>query len=170
MARHIVIGKGPVGAATARLLDEQGHEVVVLSRSGGDGSVALDVTDTASLRQATKGAEVIYNCAGPAYHRWPTDWPPIANALLDAAESSGAVLVTTGNLYGYGPVDGPLTEDLPLAGTGTKARVRIGMWRDASARHEAGRIRMTEARASDFFGPGVTGTGHLAQRLMRRCW
>lgn len=73
MARHIVIGKGPVGATTARLLDEQGHDVVVLSRSGGDGSTALDVTDTASLRQATKGAEVIYNCASPLYHRWPSD-------------------------------------------------------------------------------------------------
>ncbi|MFB7470045.1 NAD-dependent epimerase/dehydratase family protein [Kitasatospora sp. NPDC056184] len=166
MARHIVIGKGPVGATTARLLDEQGHEVVVLSRSGGDGSTALDVTDTASLRQATKGAEVIYNCASPLYHRWPTDWPPIANALLDAAESAGSVLVTMGNLYGYGPVDAPLTEDLPLAGTGTKARVRIGMWRDALARHRAGRIRVAEARASDFFGPGVTEAGHLAQRMM----
>ncbi|MFD4909185.1 NAD-dependent epimerase/dehydratase family protein [Kitasatospora purpeofusca] len=166
MARHIVIGKGPVGATTARLLDEQGHEVVVLSRSGGDGSTALDVTDTASLLQATKGAEVIYNCANPLYHRWPTDWPPIANALLDAAESAGSVLVTMGNLYGYGPVDAPMTEDLPLAGTGAKARVRIGMWRDALARHRAGRIRVAEARASDFFGPGVTEAGHLAQRMM----
>ncbi|MEV0192278.1 NAD-dependent epimerase/dehydratase family protein [Kitasatospora purpeofusca] len=166
MARHIVIGKGPVGATTARLLDEQGHEVVVLSRSGGNGSTALDVTDTASLRQATRGAEVIYNCANPPYHRWPTDWPPIANALLDATESAGAVLVTMGNLYGYGPVDTPITEDLPLAGTGAKARVRIDMWRDASARHRAGRIRAAEARASDFFGPGVTEAGHLAQRMM----
>ncbi|WP_327074663.1 NAD-dependent epimerase/dehydratase family protein [Kitasatospora purpeofusca] len=166
MARHIVIGKGPVGATTARLLDQQGHEVVVLSRSGGDGSTALDVTDTASLRQATKGADVIYNCANPPYHRWPTDWPPIANALLDAAESAGSVLVTMGNLYGYGPVDTPMTEDLPLAGTGPKARVRIGMWRDALARHRAGRIRVAEARASDFFGPGVTEAGHLAQRMM----
>ncbi|MFB8240648.1 NAD-dependent epimerase/dehydratase family protein [Kitasatospora purpeofusca] len=166
MARHIVIGKGPVGATTARLLDEQGHEVVVLSRSGGDGSTALDVTDTASLRRATKDAEVIYNCASPLYHRWPTDWPPIANALLDAAEAAGSVLVTMGNLYGYGPVDTPITEDLPLAGTGSKARVRIGMWREASARHRAGRIRVAEARASDFFGPGVTEAGHLAQRMM----
>ncbi|MFD8320085.1 NAD-dependent epimerase/dehydratase family protein [Kitasatospora purpeofusca] len=166
MARHIVIGKGPVGATTARLLDEQGHEVVVLSRSGGNGSTALDVTDTASLRQTTKGADVIYNCANPPYHRWPTDWPPIANALLDAAESAGSVLVTMSNLYGYGPVDTPMTEDLPLAATGPKARARIDMWRDASARHRAGRIRVAEARASDFFGPGVTEAGHLAQRMM----
>jgi len=33
------------------------------------------------------------------YHRWPTDWPPIANALLAAAEISGSKLVTLNNLY-----------------------------------------------------------------------
>ncbi len=40
------------------------------------------------------------------------------------------------------------------------------MWRDGLARHRAGRIRVAEARASDFFGPGVTEAGHLAQRMM----
>lgn len=48
---------------------------------------------------------MIYNCVNPAYHRWATDWPPIAAALLDAAERADALLVTMGNLYGYGPVD-----------------------------------------------------------------
>ncbi len=31
-----------------------------------------------------------------------------------------SVLVMLGNLYGYGPVSGPMTEDLPLAGTSVK--------------------------------------------------
>jgi glycine/D-amino acid oxidase-like deaminating enzyme len=31
MARHVVVGKGPVGSATAQLLAERGHEVLVLS-------------------------------------------------------------------------------------------------------------------------------------------
>ena len=47
---------------------------------------------------------MIYSCAGPAYPRWVTDWPPLATALLTAAERSGAVLATASNLYGYGPV------------------------------------------------------------------
>ena len=47
-----------------------------------------------------------------------------------------------------------MTEDLPLRPTTVKGRVRAQMWQDALAAHEAGRIRATEARASDFVGPG----------------
>jgi nucleoside-diphosphate-sugar epimerase len=167
MALHVIVGKGPVGSATARVLRERGEQVRIVSRSGGDGPehVALDATDAAALIRAAAGAAVVYNCANPAYHRWPVDWPPLAAALLDAAEATGAVLVTTGNLYGYGPVAGPITDDLPLAATGTKGRVRARMWTDALARHEAGRVRVTEARASDFYGPGVGDQSHLTRQL-----
>jgi hypothetical protein len=88
----------------------------------------------------------------PTYSRWEQDWPPVAAALLAAAEASGAVLATVGNLYGYGRVDAPMTEQTPLAATGHKGRVRIAMWRDALAAHAAGRIRTFEVRGSDYLG------------------
>ena len=165
MGLHVIVGKGAVGSTTAALLEAEGEEVRIVSRSGGaDGRhVALDAGDAGALRAACAGATAIYNCANPAYHRWATDWQPIAAALLDAAETTGAVLVVTGNLYGYGPVDGPITEDLPLAATGVKGRVRARMWQDALARHEAGRVRVTEARASDFHAPGLTDNSHLGR-------
>lgn len=172
---HVIAGKGPVGSATADGLLALGHRVRVLSRSGapaGSGTemehVAVDVADAAAVADATRGADAIYNCLNPAYHRWATDWPPMADALLDAAERNDAVLVTMSNLYGYGPVDAPLTEDLPLAATGTKGTVRARMWADALARHQAGRVRVTEARASDFYGPGVTDGGYLGERAVPR--
>ena len=74
------------------------------------------------------------------------------------------MLVTTSNLYGYGHVDAPMTEQTPLAGTGTKAQVRIRMWQDALAAHEAGRIRATEARGADYVGPG--SESHLGDRTV----
>jgi hypothetical protein len=76
--------------------------------------VVADASDADALSRLAEGAAVIYSCAVPAYPRWATDWPALAAALLRAAETSGALLMTTGNLYGYGPVDGPMTEDLPL--------------------------------------------------------
>src|SRR6266536_1896491 len=159
-ALHVVVAAGPIGSAVAQLLADEGEQVRVVTRRGGGPRhpaverVAADAADGARLSELARGAVALYNCANPQYHRWPTDWPPIAAALLAAAENSGAVLTTTANLYGYGPVDGPMTEDTPLASTGRKGRVRTRMWLDALAAHDAGRVRATEARASDFIGPG----------------
>ncbi|MFI0767755.1 NAD-dependent epimerase/dehydratase family protein [Streptomyces sp. NPDC021218] len=171
MSLHVVIGFGPAGAATARLLAEKGHSVRVVTTSGrspepGIEHVALDATDSARLTEAAQGAAAIYNCAAPPYHRWASDWPPLASSLCATAEATGAVLVILGNLYGYGPVEGPMTEELPLAATGTKGRVRAAVWEQARDLHEQGRIKAVEVRASDFFGPGVTDGGHLAARVM----
>ena len=102
------------------------------------------------LTELTKGAAALYNCANPLYHRWLTDWPPLAASLLTAAERSGAVLAVASNLYGYGPVAGPITDATPLAATHPKLRLRADMWREALARHDAGRLRVTEIRSSDY--------------------
>jgi nucleoside-diphosphate-sugar epimerase len=128
--------------------------------------IAADASDAAGLAELAAGATAIYNCANPQYHRWPTDWPPIARSLLGAAEASGAVLVTVGNLYGYGraseslgsrayDVKHPMTEETPLATTGKKGAIRRQMWSEALALHQAGRIRAVEVRSSDYVGPGA---------------
>jgi nucleoside-diphosphate-sugar epimerase len=161
MSLHVIVGAGPVGAATARLLAARGEEVRLLSRRGGGPEVegvrlvAADATDAGALARHTEGAVALYSCAGPAYHRWATDWPPLGAALLRAAETSGAVLVTTGNLYAYGAVDGPMTEQLPERPNSVKGEVRAKLWTDALAAHEAGRIRTAEVRGSDYLGAGT---------------
>jgi nucleoside-diphosphate-sugar epimerase len=174
MGRHVIVGAGPVGTATAQALVAAGHEVTLVTRSGSgpvaDGitRVAADASDPFALAEVTGSADALYNCANPPYHRWPELWPPMATSMLEVAARSGAVLVIMGNLYGYGPVDHPLREDDPLAATGTKGRVRAEMWEEALAAHRAGRVRVTEARASDFFGPGVDTShfGRLVDRLL----
>jgi nucleoside-diphosphate-sugar epimerase len=156
MALHVIVGAGPVGTATANLLAGNGEQVRVVTRSGGGPDhpaverVAADASDAEQLSKLSAGAVALYNCANPPYHQWLTDWPPLAAALLTAAENSGAVLTIASNLYGYGPVDGPITESTPLAATHPKLKLRADMWRAALAAHEAGRIRTTEVRASDY--------------------
>src|SRR5215472_130710 len=180
--RHVVVGAGPIGSGVARVLAEQGHQVVVVTRSGSGPReraecVAADAADAATMTGLADGAAAIYNCANPPYHKWPAMWPPIASSLLGAAERSGAVLVSVSNLYGYGPareslgVDGydkahPMTEQTPLAATGKKGMVRAQMWRDALAAHQAGRVRAVEVRASDYVGPGASSV--LGDRLVPR--
>ena len=157
MTRHVVVGAGPIGSAVARQLLAAGDEVTVVTRSGsgeaGATKVALDATDAAGLSAVAAGAATIVNCANPPYHQWATLWPPLAAAMLSAAEASGAVLVTASNLYGYGPVDGPMSPATPLAPTGAKGQVRVQMWQDALAAHRAGRVHAVEVRGSDYIGP-----------------
>jgi nucleoside-diphosphate-sugar epimerase len=156
MSKHVIVGAGAVGSATALLLAERGEHVSVISRRGTGPDhpaierVPADATDAERLTDLATGAAALYNCANPPYHQWLTDWPPLASALLTAAERSGAVLATMSNLYGYGPVDGPITQKTPLAATHPKLALRAKMWQDALAAHEGGRIRATEVRASDY--------------------
>jgi nucleoside-diphosphate-sugar epimerase len=156
MSEHVIVGAGAVGSATALQLAERGEHVRLISRhrSGPEHPrierVAADATDAGRLTGLAVGAAALYNCANPLYHQWFTDWPPLATALLTAAERSGAVLATMSNLYGYGRIDGPITQQTPVAATHPKLRLRAEMWNDALAAHEAGRIRATEVRATDY--------------------
>ena len=184
---HVIVGAGAVGTALARELVAGGARVRILTRSGSGPDhpaverIALDVASASTpgatadrLAELTHGAAAIHNCANPAYHRWPTDWPPIANAMLAAAESSGAVLVTCSNLYAYHPDDTlaastsgtGMTEGLPLTNPGRKGSVRARMWTDALAAHAAGRLRATEVRASDYLG--ATSASALGDQVVPR--
>jgi nucleoside-diphosphate-sugar epimerase len=116
--------------------------------------VAADAADPAEAAEASTGAGVVYHCVNPGYTRWPELLPPISRSILGAAESSGAKLVFADNLYAYGPVDGPLREDLPATATGAKGRTRIEVADELLAAHRDGRARVTIGRASDYYGPG----------------
>jgi nucleoside-diphosphate-sugar epimerase len=168
MTSHIVLGAGPVGAALALRLAQAGRTVRVVTRSGSGPQharierLALDATNATAFAEAARGAKVLYNCANPgSYQVWEERWPPLAAAALHAAEVSGAVLVTLSNLYGYGPVDGPMSRDLPLRPSDHKGELRARLWRDALAAHSAGRVRVTEARSSDYIGPTVRASHGL---------
>ncbi|MEV6338761.1 NAD-dependent epimerase/dehydratase family protein [Nocardia vinacea] len=161
MSLHVIVGAGPVGRATAQLLADSGERVRLLTRGGGGPKndriqcVAADATDFDALARHAEGAVAMYSCAGPAYHQWSTHWPPLGAALVRAAEASGAVLVTTANLYIYGQVDGPMTEQFPLRPNSVKGRVRAELWTDTLAAHQAGRIHTAEVRGSDYLGAGA---------------
>jgi nucleoside-diphosphate-sugar epimerase len=169
---HLVVGAGQVGSAVAIVLADAGVNVVLASRSG-DGPadtriarVRADASSVESMLGVAPTSAVIYNCVNPAYTNWTKDWPPISRAFLDYAERTGAVLATVSNLYGYGPVDVPMTEDLPLNATGAKAIVRVRMWHDAMSANDSGRVRATEVRGSDYICPGAQSL--LGDRVMPR--
>jgi nucleoside-diphosphate-sugar epimerase len=175
MTADLVVGAGPVGTRLAQRLAGLGHRVQIVSRRGSGPDdpridrIATDAADAGGLARAVAVPDVVYNCAAPPYHRWPDDFPPLAGAVADLAERHGAGLVVLSNLYAYGPTNAPMTESSPLLATGRKGAVRRQMWLDVLARFDSGRLRVTEARASDFYGPGLgpsSPLGRIAARLL----
>jgi nucleoside-diphosphate-sugar epimerase len=158
MSSYVVVGAGPVGCGTARLLADEGHSVVLTSRNAGSINagavrrVSADATDAQALARIGKGADTIFMCAMAAYDRWPTDFFPIIDGTVRAAEQVGARIVVLGNTYGYGErAVSPLTADMPLDPTTRKGTVRTLMWQRA-LRSEVPAI---EVRASDYLGHGA---------------
>ena len=150
MNHHVVIGAGPVGSGIATLLAARGEAVTVITRSGSGPTHALiskvraDAADTEALVHAATGAATIFNCANPPYHQWATAWPPVHQALMAAAERTGAVLVMMDNLYAFGPgTSMPMREHDAMNATGEKGSVRARMAHDLMAAHASGRLRAT---------------------------
>jgi nucleoside-diphosphate-sugar epimerase len=60
-----------------------------------------------------------------------------------------------------------MQESDPLRAETSKGSVRARIWQDALAAHEEGRVRATELRSSDYFGPHVV-LSELGERIIPR--
>lgn len=153
---HLVLGNGTVGSKLATRLARSGKRVLVLSRTAThEGSENIthrqaDASSLPSLLTAAPKANFVYNCINPPYDKWDSLWPPLNKAVNEYVMKTGAVLITCSNLYGYGPYDGVLTEELPQRAQWKNGRVRAQMWAQVKSLHDAGKLRATEVRASDY--------------------
>lgn len=153
---HVVLGSGVVGSRLASRLGGAGNRVLLISRTESGPAIPnvekikVDASSFSSLISAAPKANFIYNCINPPYNKWDKEWPRINKAVIDYAISTQAVLVTCSNLYGYGPYKGILTEELPLNATWKNGRVRADMWLEVKSYNDAGKLRATEVRASDY--------------------
>ena len=102
----------------------------------------------------------MYFCLNAAhYHRWAQEFPPLQDAVVDAASAAGARLVVLENLYMYGPTGGAtMTESTPVNPISTKSAVRARMSAELLEAHRRGRVDVAIGRASDFIGPDVIGS------------
>jgi nucleoside-diphosphate-sugar epimerase len=167
---HIVTGAGPVGSTIALQLADAGHPVRLLTRSGSGPEHPLierrsvDVSQAGALAEHFDGAVAVHHCIhGSAYSAktWRAELPAAEQAVLTAAGRAGAVVVFPESLYSYGPVDGPMTEDLPRDAEHGKLGVRAELLRARDA-HSTPTVSVA---ASDFYGPFVR-TAHAGERLV----
>jgi nucleoside-diphosphate-sugar epimerase len=157
---HVVLGAtGAIGKAVTAELTARGHEVRAVSRNAeGPQGFRADITTAEGAIAACAGASVVYQCAQPPYAQWASDFVGLTDTVLTGVEKAGARLVMADNLYMYGPVEVPLTEDLPYAADFPKGRARGKVADMILNAHKEGRVRATLGRASDYFGPGGVNT------------
>ncbi|WP_408896389.1 NAD-dependent epimerase/dehydratase family protein [Nocardioides sp. R1-1] len=169
MSHHVVTGAGPVGSTVALQLADQGERVLLVTRSGSGPEHPLverrraDVTAPGALDALLEGAAAVHHCVHASRYdaaTWRAELIPAERALLDAAGRAGCVVVFPESLYAYGPVSGPITEDLPRTASGGKPGIRAELLRARAA----STTPTVSVAASDFFGPRVL-TSHAGERL-----
>lgn len=171
-ATHVVLGTGAIGHAVMNELVKRGESVRMVNRSGkmdevpaGVEVVAADLYDPAKVKEVTRGAKVVYQASQPNYNEWTTKFPALQKSIIDGLIWSDAKLVLVENLYMYGETNSkPLTEDMPHNAHTKKGKVRSEMSKAAFEAHRAGKLKVTAARGSDFFGPWGLPTAAMGER------
>ena len=176
MCHHLVIGAGGIGRATA-----SGPDPGWSRRHPGDPQRVPTPTCPASAAVAGDAASVASMtgaAAGRGQHRERGEPPQVHPVGARLAARGGG---TAGRRRGDRGRTGHRVEPVRLrtrrgpddrgdaAASRTARRARSGpaCGLDALAAHEAGRLRATELRASDYFGPGASaGTSYLNQYVI----
>ena len=177
--RGLITGAtGFVGSNLARRLVRLGWKVNVLVRdknklgrlSGVDGLViyAGDLADQKVIGKATKGVDVIFNCAAALnYHKPTEDQFRRTNIdglknVLDAVRGSRARLVHLSTVGIYGPTDSSGADEESFRNPqDTYARTKVKgeeLIEDYKKRH---RIKVVIIRPTIAYGPGDTRPGLL---------
>lgn len=123
--------------------------------TGKEERVSADLTSAEQVMSAVKGSEVVYLTAGLQYNIkvWQEQWPRLMQNVIIACKENNAKLVFFDNVYMYGKVVGPMTEETPFNPCSRKGEVRAKiatMILDAVAK---GSLTALIARSADFYGP-----------------
>jgi nucleoside-diphosphate-sugar epimerase len=118
---------------------------------------AADLLDPESTARAIEGSEVAYLVAGLKYDAgaWQEEWPRVMRNVIDGCKRHGSRLVFFDNVYAYGKVDGPMTEETPFNPCSRKGEVRAKIATMLLDEIRASSVSAMIVRSADFYGPGA---------------
>jgi nucleoside-diphosphate-sugar epimerase len=159
---HTVLGAGgAIAREVTRQLLAAKQPIRLVSRrpspvTGVLETKAADLSDYRQALEAVAGTAVAYLCVGLKYDFkiWRELWPTIMRNTIDACKENGARLVFFDNVYMYGRVDGPMTEETPYNPCSKKGELRAQIATRFMEEVTAGNLIGMIARAADFYGPG----------------
>jgi nucleoside-diphosphate-sugar epimerase len=99
----------------------------------------------------------VYLLAGLKYDVkvWREQWPRIMANAIEACKRAQARLIFFDNVYMYGRVAGPMTEEAPYRPVSKKGEIRARIATMLMEEAKAGKLTAMIARCADFYGPGA---------------
>ncbi|WP_183577766.1 NAD-dependent epimerase/dehydratase family protein [Mucilaginibacter sp. X5P1] len=158
---HTILGAGgAVANALTRELLNNNQTIRLVSRKPiqqTDKNISwqkADLLNYNEVLEAAKGSTVIYLTAGLVYDKniWQQQWPVIMQNAINVAKATGARLIFFDNIYMYGLVNGPITEETPYNPASVKGEIRAKIATTLMDEVKAGNINASIARAADFYG------------------
>lgn len=151
---------GAISNELVKLLAQRGQGFRLVSRRGttapgASETIAADLGDKDQTARAVAGSSVVFLLAGLKYdHKlWAEMWPRIMANTIGACKQAGARLVFFDNVYMYGRVRGPMTEETPFHPVSRKGEVRAKIAASLIDEWKAGNLSGMIARCADFYGP-----------------
>lgn len=156
-----ILGAG--GAISNELVKElaAGNEPIrLVSRNpklvaGAAEAMAADFSNLDDAVRAVAGSRIAFLLVGLKYDLkvWRELWPRIMHNTIEAAKRANARLVFFDNVYMYGKVDGPMTEETPFRPSSKKGEIRAKIATTLLNEMKTGTLTALIARAADFYGP-----------------
>jgi nucleoside-diphosphate-sugar epimerase len=151
---------GAIGTELVKELAHAGQPVRLVGRNpkrvqGATEALSADISDRDQAIRAVSGSRVVHLLVGLKYdHRvWRELWPRIMSNAIEACKRANSKLIFFDNVYMYGKVSGPMTEETPFNPCSEKGQIRAQIATTLLNEIKAGRLTALIARSADFYGP-----------------
>jgi nucleoside-diphosphate-sugar epimerase len=153
---------GAIGNALVKELAARNEPIRLVSRNpklvpGAAEALAADLSNLDDTVKAVTGSRIAFLLVGLKYDVkvWRELWPRIMRNAIEAAKRANAKLVFFDNVYMYGKVEGPMTEETPFRPCSKKGEIRAQIATMLLNEMKAGNLTALIARSADFYGPGA---------------
>jgi nucleoside-diphosphate-sugar epimerase len=153
---------GAIGNELVKELAARNEPIRLVSRNpklvpGAAEAVAADLSNLDDTVKAVTGSRIAFLLVGLKYDVkvWRELWPRIMRNAIEAAKRANAKLVFFDNVYMYGKVEGPMTEETPFRPCSKKGEIRAQIATMLLNEMKAGNLTALIARSADFYGPGA---------------
>ena len=151
---------GAIGNELVKELTPRNEAIRLVSRNptlvpGAAEAIAADLSNLDDTLKAVSGSRIVFLVIGLRYEIkvWRELWPRIMHNVIEGTKRSGARLIFFDNVYMYGKVRGPMTEETPFRPCSKKGEIRAQIATMLLNEIKAGSLTALIARSADFYGP-----------------